>query len=160
MRVSAWRWTLSRHVYFPREQCVFLMRTHTFSSLWNQETLVHVQALFTADHALFTLQWYMDPWVLFQLSEQPRERRCSHIGGPLSDLQASLWEMEMSRRKTETLWSPALYKLILEVILGIILSSWTSVFHVFCNKIVTESIKKFFYCNVPIVISVLWSLLK
>lgn len=102
---------LSRHVYFLRERCVSLVCTHTFSSLWNQETLVHGQALFTADHALFTSQWYMDPWVLFQLSEQPCERWCSRTGGPLSDLQASFWEMEMRRRKRETLWSPLLYKL-------------------------------------------------
>lgn len=46
---------------------------HTFSALCNQEALLNGQALFTADHALFTLQWHMDPWVLFQLSEQQRE---------------------------------------------------------------------------------------
>lgn len=53
---------------------VLLSAPHTFSTLCNQQPLVNGQALFTADHALLTLQWHMDPWVLFQLSEQQRER--------------------------------------------------------------------------------------
>lgn len=64
------------------------------SILCNQEALVNGRTLFTADHALFTMRWHMDPWVLFQLSEQQRERWCSNVGGSLSDLQASMWEAE------------------------------------------------------------------
>lgn len=51
-------------------RCVRLPRVRTFIL----QIVVHGQVLFTTDHALFTLPWYMDPWVLFQLSEQPRER--------------------------------------------------------------------------------------
>lgn len=64
---------------------------HVFSTLRSQETLVNGQTLFTADRALFIIsQWHMDPWVLFQLSEQQPELGCSHLGGSLIDLHASV----------------------------------------------------------------------
>ncbi len=50
-----------------------LCATYVSRFVYNQEALLNGQALFTADHALFTLQWHMDPWVLFQLSEQQQE---------------------------------------------------------------------------------------
>lgn len=84
---------LCRDMFISSEDGVCPLLAHIrFSTLWNQETLVNRQALFTADHALFTFQWHMDPWVLFQLSGQQREHRRSHIGGSLSDLRASVWE--------------------------------------------------------------------
>lgn len=48
-----------------------LVVCHIRFPLW---PLVNGRALFTADHALFTSQLHMDPWVLFQLSEQQSER--------------------------------------------------------------------------------------
>lgn len=74
---------------------------HTFSTLRNQESPVNGQALFTADHGLFTLQWHVGPWVLFQLSEQRHECWCSHVGGSLSDLQDSVREAGMRGREGE-----------------------------------------------------------
>lgn len=93
MKVNSVKTCLSplRMIWVPRV-------ASTFSTLCNQEPLVNGQDLFTADHR-FTLQWHMDPWVLFQLSEQLCEHWCFHAGGSLSDLQASVSEGRIRGRE-------------------------------------------------------------